>query len=881
MSNWNVYPRPQLVRDEWMSLNGEWTFNEKYKIEVPFCPESKLSGVPTEAMKANGVMTYERSFKVPKKWQKKSNRIILHVGAADQVAQVYIDGAMVGEHFGGYLPFSVDITEYVREENDILIEVKDTLDHKYPWGKQKKDRGGMWYTPVSGIWQTVWIEPVPEKHIESLKIDTGYDWVEIRAYGVSEGSIELLGEQHQLISDDLGDTACASIHLDLHRPHLWTPEDPYLYDIKITSGKDEIQSYFALRTLGIADVDGIKRLCLNGAPYFFNGVLDQGYWEDGLYTPTTPQAYEQDILAMKELGFNTLRKHIKIEPEQFYYDCDRLGMIVFQDMVNNGSYSFIKDSALPTIGLLKVNDIGRNADPKSREIFLSHMEQTVKHLYNHPSICYWTIFNEGWGQFCADDAYDKLRELDQTRFIDTTSGWFKQTKSDVDSYHVYFKDINLVPKTRPLVLSEFGGLACMIDGHTFNPAKPYGYKKCSSPAALLADVVKLYTERIFPLEEKGLCAAIYTQLSDIEDEVNGFLTFDRQVKKIETYVGTGRVELIGNHTDHQGGRVLVCPTEEKIRAFLALNNESVIRVNSIGFEPFEVPIGAGEIKYEKGTSRALVAGILAGFTEKFGEVSEGVSGFDCYIQSDIVVGGGNSSSAAFEILIARMVNDKLYGGIATTIDLAKIGMFAERAFYGKPCGMQDQLAIALGRPALLDFSGKEPSYEFVDRELSSFGYRMKIVPTGSDHAADVASKQAEAFAAIPADMTAVAQELGLQRLGDITRDRFMFSISALEEAVKAGRITELQLSRARHFYDETERALAGYAALQAGNFPRFLACVNESGLSSEKLVQNILLPGETENELSRALAILKKTPGVGAVKLQGGGFGGSVLTFEK
>ncbi|MDO5449186.1 MAG: glycoside hydrolase family 2 TIM barrel-domain containing protein, partial [Clostridia bacterium] len=672
------------------------------------------------------------------------------------------------------------------------------------------------------------------------------DWVEIRAYGVSEGTIELLGEEHQLIQDDASSYECASIHLDIRWPHLWSPEDPYLYDFTIRSGNDEVKSYFALRTLGIADVDGHKKLCLNGEPYFFNGLLDQGYWHDGIYTPHSYKCYEEDILAMKKLGFNTLRKHIKIEPERFYYDCDRLGMIVFQDMVNNGDYSFIKDSALPTIGLKKFTDVDMSSNPESRGMFLGHMEETVKHLYNHPSICYWTIFNEGWGQFCADSCYDKLRELDQTRFIDSTSGWFKQNKSDVDSYHVYFKPVDIAAGARPMVLSEFGGYSCQIDEHSFNNGKPYGYKKCQSPAELLSGMVDLYENQVLPLIEKGLSAAIYTQLSDIEDEVNGLVTYDRAYNKIETYIGTGRVELIGNHTDHQGGRVLVCPTKEKISAYVADNNEKRIRIHSEGFEPFEVTIGQGTIEYEKGTSKAIVAGLLAGFTERYGEISSEVNGFDCYIKSDIIVGGGSSSSAAFEILIARMINDKLYNGAADAVELAKIGMFSERAFYGKPCGMQDQLAISLGKPALLDFSGKEPTYELIGKDIDSFGYRMDIVPTESDHA----SANAE-FSKIPEDMTKVANVLGLERLGDISRDKVLWRLPDLQKKVEEGEITELQLNRARHFYDETERALAGAAALETGNFARFLACVNESSLSSENLLKNILLEGETENNLSR------------------------------
>jgi beta-galactosidase/beta-glucuronidase len=262
-------------------------------------------------------------------------------------------------------------------------------------------------------------------------------------------------------------------------------------------------------------------------------VLDQGYWHDGIYTPSSPDKYAEDILAMKSLGYNTLRKHIKIEPEIFYYECDRLGMAVFQDMVNNSDYSFLMDSVLPMAGRNKVDDKNLHDDPESRMIFLESMEGTVKALYNHPSICYWTIFNEGWGQFNADEAYDRLKELDSSRFIDSTSGWFWQNKSDVDSYHVYFKKVDLTPGDRPLVLSEFGGYACKLPGYYYGGRRDYGYRKCPDRATLQKDISRLYKEEIKPLLAKGLSAAIYTQLSDVEDETNGLLTYDREIKKIE------------------------------------------------------------------------------------------------------------------------------------------------------------------------------------------------------------------------------------------------------------------------------------------------------------------------------------------------------------
>ena len=548
MTKWkDSYPRPQLVREKWLSLDGKWTFSikktseagipEKPKtINVPFCPESTLSGL-NRLTRRDELMLYGRGFRVPEDW--KGMRLILHFGAVDQIANIYIDGKYAGSHEGGYLPFSFDITDLLNEGDDaphsVIAEVRDTLDHKYPWGKQKARNGGMWYTPVSGIWQSVWLEPVPEKHIRSLTINNGLDWAEIKAYGITEGTLELCGKTYELADVSEGDKPCASVRIDIDGPELWTPEDPHLYDFSITSGDDSVRSYFALRTLSIEDKGGCTRLCLNGTPYFFNGVLDQGYWHDGIYTPSSPDKYAEDILAMKSLGYNTLRKHIKIEPDIFYYECDRLGMAVFQDMVNNSDYSFMRDSVLPAVGRKKLDDKELHDDPESRKIFLESMEGTVRALYNHPCICYWTIFNEGWGQFDADAAYDRLKELDSSRIVDSTSGWFWQTKSDVDSYHVYFKKADLTPGSRPLVLSEFGGYACRLPGYYYGGRRDYGYKRCADRAALQKEISRLYKEEIEPLQAKGLSAAVYTQLSDVEDETNGLLTYDREVKKVDSF----------------------------------------------------------------------------------------------------------------------------------------------------------------------------------------------------------------------------------------------------------------------------------------------------------------------------------------------------------
>ena len=524
---WNAYPRPQLVRDGWQCLNGRWRFGTdeamREEILVPFCPESLLSGIRRD-FETETRFYYERRFTL--RLPRENRRILLHFGAVDQLAEVFVNGSPAGSHEGGYLPFTLDISDLLRDgENTLRVVATDALDHRFPWGKQKKNRGGMWYTPVSGIWQTVWLESVPEQYIERLRITTWGTEVRVHAYGIEEGTLTLeeTGEQIPL-RDGLAVFPVAD-------PVFWSPEEPKLYWFTLESGEDKVRSYFALRDVSVREVSGKKRICLNGKPYFFHGLLDQGYWSDGIYTPAAPECYEDDIRAVKELGFNTLRKHIKIEPERFYYDCDRLGMIVFQDMVNNGDYHFLRDSALPQVWQRR-KDSRLNRDSGTRTRFVRHMGETVEHLGNHPCICYWTIFNEGWGQFEADKLYKALLHLDRSRITDATSGWFHQRKSDVDSLHIYFKPLKLGHENRAQVLSEFGGFVWKDPDHSADPDKTYGYKIFRTREELADGLRKIYEEQVIPLARAGLCAAIYTQVSDVEDETNGLLTYDRKVRKI-------------------------------------------------------------------------------------------------------------------------------------------------------------------------------------------------------------------------------------------------------------------------------------------------------------------------------------------------------------
>ena len=534
---WNEYPRPTLRRNSFLNLNGEWEFTVSgspdvpaafdRRIRVPFPPESQLSGIG-ECFPEESYLWYRRTFAAPTMTD--GGRVLLHFGAADQTAAVYLNGIHLGTHSGGYEPFTFDVTDALRAENTLTVRVEDHLDsHILPWGKQKHRRGGMWYTPVSGIWQTVWAETVPHEYIRDILTETDGGSVVMHIGGADGGSIGITTPDGVLDIPFTGDKA----EFTLDSPRMWSPEDPYLYYAEVRTAHDCVSTYFAVRTLDIKTVGGYPRLCLNGKPYFFHGVLDQGYFPDGIFTPASPDCFDADIRAMKELGFNTLRKHIKVEPELYYYACDRLGMIVFQDMVNNGDYSFLRDTALPTIGVKRLCDRFMHRSAETRREFVRGMEETVRRMKKHPSVCYYTIFNEGWGQFCAAEQYRRLKKLDRSRFIDTTSGWFEYRESDVMSLHVYFKPVKIGKSDKPIVLSEFGGYSYKPAGHVFNTEKTYGYRFFDDRDEFTDALEKLYRDEIIPAKARGLSAAIYTQLSDVEDETNGLLSYDRAVCKAD------------------------------------------------------------------------------------------------------------------------------------------------------------------------------------------------------------------------------------------------------------------------------------------------------------------------------------------------------------
>ena len=542
---WDTHPDPQMKRDCYMSLCGKWSLSVSSKkgvdslgeITVPYPPESSISGIERQLDKGERYI-YEKIFSLTN--EMKGERIILHFGAVDQISKVNLNGVNLGEHIGGYLPFEFDITDALKDgENKLTVTVTDELDHDLAWGKQRRDRGGMWYTPTSGIWQAVWLEKAPENRIKSIKITPSLTGVTLEIEGGNEEKTLTLdenGKEYHFSGN--------STYIEVEDPKLWSPESPYLYKFTLTDGQDKIESYFALRTVSIEKKSGKSYICLNGKPYFFHGLLDQGYFSDGIYTPATPEALENDILAMKACGFNMLRKHIKIEHKLFYYYCDKHGMAVFQDMVNSGDYSFLIDTALPTAGIKK--GISHKANKRRRQAFEDDSAATVNHLYNHPSVVYYTIFNEGWGQFDADEQYARLKPLDPTRVWDATSGWFTEKQSDVQSEHIYFKKLNLKnDPEKPLVLSEFGGYSCKIADHSFNLDKTYGYSFFTDREKFEDALEKLYLDEVAQMIGRGLCAAVYTQVSDVEDETNGLLTYDRQILKVSPERMTNIAKALG------------------------------------------------------------------------------------------------------------------------------------------------------------------------------------------------------------------------------------------------------------------------------------------------------------------------------------------------
>ena len=547
------YPRPQMVRAQWQNLNGLWQYAVTESpeqpavwqggIRVPFAPESALSGVEKPVLPGQ-TLWYFRTFSI--NGYDAAKRTLLHFGAVDYACTVFVNGREAGGHTGGYCPFTLDITSFVRAaENELTVAVTDDTDKgDAPRGKQVLHPKGIWYTAVTGIWQTVWLEQVDSAHFTSVHFIPSLDSVEVFVQTSESGSVcmEVLEEDSCITAHTF--TAGGSQTVSFEAPRLWTPEQPFLYRVRLSllrAGRetDRVESYFGLRTFAVQpDENGTPYFLLNGRPYFQKGLLDQGYWPDGLYTAPSDEALIYDIQTMKNLGFNMIRKHVKVETARWYYHCDRLGMIVWQDMVNGGTYNAPFMTWLPALFPKfklhtsdRIHPLFGRKNVHGREEFIRECKETVTALKAFPCISTWVIFNEGWGQFDSKKLTALFRELDDTRLIDSASGWFDRRQGDFKSEHNYFAKQFVTPSDRAFVISEYGGYTCQVKGHTCS-GKTYGYKICSSQEEFQAAYHKLMSEEIDPLKEQGLCGAVYTQLSDIEDEINGLITYDREVCKL-------------------------------------------------------------------------------------------------------------------------------------------------------------------------------------------------------------------------------------------------------------------------------------------------------------------------------------------------------------
>ena len=549
------HPMPQAKRENWLCLNGKWQLkkinclNETTfdgEILVPFSPETLNSGVAEGFVLQTGErLIYERKITIGKDLM--LGKTILHFGAVDSTCWVYVNGVEVGAHKGGFTAFAMDITAQLKDgENTLRVECEDEgTRNSGARGKQSDERGGIWYTPQSGIWQTVWLESMPAECISDLKItphitENGEKTsvtVQTNKQG-GEKQIVVFDGEEEIIKEKFVERITLEYAFDL-----WSPENPKLYDIVITNeAGDKLQSYFGVRTFGkTIDEKGIARLKLNGKPYFFNGVLDQGYWSDGMLTYPCDKAAQDELQMLKDMGFNTVRKHIKIEPMRWYYHCDKIGLVVWQDFVNGGGrYAFTHVAAFPFLGFHHCDDGEKNypyfarGAAEGRKEFAVMVDETMSQLYNCPCIGVWVPFNEGWGQFDSAKWTEYVREKDPTRIIDSVSGWHDQGvgKTELRSLHTYYTPLKVPKDARPVVLSEFGGYSMKCDGHVFDESKEFGYKKFQTQDELLTALTKLYLEKLLPLIEKGLCGSIYTQVSDVEEEINGLVTYDRKIIKI-------------------------------------------------------------------------------------------------------------------------------------------------------------------------------------------------------------------------------------------------------------------------------------------------------------------------------------------------------------
>lgn len=536
------YPRPQLVRQSYLNLNGYWEYginkvkdeplNYDGKILVPFSPESPLSGV-MKSVRPDDFLWYKREFILPDNFN--IGRVILHFGACDQNASVWVNDNYAGSHSGGFTPFSFDITEFLSDVNKICVRVTDGTDSGYEIrGLQslKDSKRGRFFQ--SGIWQTVWCESVPQNYIKDVFVSPAPDenCVYLLVDGEGECEAALDGEE---FSFDAGQT----VRLDLEDPHLWSPEDPFLYELCLRLGEDSVQSYFAMRKFSVEeDREGVTRFFLNGKPYFINGVLDPGIWPDGLYTPPCDDALLYDIETAKNMGFNAIRREEKIDCARFYYHCDRTGMLVLQDMPSGGEKisSLVERSPLFTGVHFKDSSHKRFGRKNSagRESFEEELTEAALCLHNCACVAVWTVFNEGRGQFDSTRLMQKMKELDPSRIIIPVGGWHDQGFGEVRSFHIYYDqfDYKEDKNRRAQIISEFGGYSCPIEGHN-ECEKIFAYKQFDDPAALRAALLLLYDGEIRPAARLGLSGSVYNRLCDLDGELTGLMTYDRKVLKIE------------------------------------------------------------------------------------------------------------------------------------------------------------------------------------------------------------------------------------------------------------------------------------------------------------------------------------------------------------
>ncbi|MBQ1709110.1 MAG: beta-galactosidase [Bacteroidales bacterium] len=538
------YPRPLMQRTDWMNLNGLWDYavrkaGEPFgkadgRILVPYCIESSLSGVG-RTVAVDEYLWYHRTFSLPKSW--KGNRVLLHFGAVDWKADIWVNDVKAGSHTGGYTPFSIDITDALKSgENSLTVRVWDGTDTGFqPRGKQVRKPSGIWYTSVTGIWQTVWLEPVPEQHIRNLRTTPDLDagCIRVLAEGVDRGVVEVsLSAEGRRVASARA-LAGSEVEIPVPGARLWTPDDPYLYDLEVSlirDGKtlDRVKSYCAMRKVGVTPgKDGILRLTLNDKPVFMYGPLDQGWWPDGLYTAPTDEALAFDVQKTKDWGFNLIRKHVKVEPARWYYHCDRLGILVWQDMPSGDLHGSWQNTRW-----YQGTEFVRSAD--SEACYRKEWREIMDYLYSQPCIVAWVPFNEGWGQFKTLEITAWTKQHDPSRLVNSASGGnhFLGAGDILDLHNYPQPDMYLYDANRVNVLGEYGGIGLPVEGHLWTPDRNWGYVKFASPKEVTDEYVK-YARQLKEMVARGFSAAIYTQTTDVEIEVNGLMTYDRRVDKVE------------------------------------------------------------------------------------------------------------------------------------------------------------------------------------------------------------------------------------------------------------------------------------------------------------------------------------------------------------